>query len=53
MGKNDHADPDDQEQIVQADTPKKNVLDIMRRHNTPPNSQTQKNMDGRPSLIYP
>jgi hypothetical protein len=39
MGKNKGAEPDEQNRIVETNTPEKNVLEINRRHNTPPISK--------------
>ena len=36
MGKNKDGEPDEQNRVVETDTPEKNVLDVIRRHNTPP-----------------
>jgi hypothetical protein len=35
MGKNKGAEPDEQNRIVETNTPEKNVLEINRRHNAP------------------
>jgi hypothetical protein len=46
MGKDKDARPGEQNQVVKANTPKKNVLDHIRRHNIPPISKTKENTDG-------
>jgi len=40
MGKDKDAEPDEKKHVVKTDTPEKNVLDLIRRHNTPPITPT-------------
>jgi hypothetical protein len=47
MGKHKDAGPGEENQVVNANTPEKNVLDRIRRHNVPRISKTQENTDGK------
>jgi hypothetical protein len=42
MGKDKRAEPDEENQVVKANTPEKNVLEINRGHRTPPISKCQR-----------
>ena len=52
MGKNKDGEPDEQNRVVETDTPEKNVLEINRRHNTPPTTKRKKVRTDKVGLIY-
>ena len=52
MSNDKNAEPDEQNRVVENDTPEKNVLEINRRHNTPPMTKRKKLRMDEVGLIY-
>jgi hypothetical protein len=53
MGKDKHAEPDEENQAVKANTPEKNVLDLIRGHDAPPITKRQRLRIDESVVIYP
>jgi hypothetical protein len=53
MGKDKNAEPDEENQVVKADTPEKNVLDLIRGHGAPPITERHRLRIDESVAIYP